>query len=59
MICVFFPALTALQVLPYLIHTWWRLGAVAGDTNGRAGYERSSSHKTFSEVTPAIVPNRC
>ena len=45
-------ALTALQI------TWWRLGAVAGDTNGHAGYKRSSSHVTSCGVTPAIVPNR-
>ena len=31
---------------------------MAGDTIGHAGYERSSSHETFSGVTPAIVPNR-
>jgi len=38
--------------------TWWRLGAVAGDTIGHAGYKRPSSHEMFCGVTPAIVPNR-
>ena len=38
--------------------TWWRLGAVVGDTIGHAGYECPSSHEMFSGVTPAIVPNR-
>jgi len=36
----------------------FRLGAVAGDTIGHAGYKRPSPHETFSGVTPAIVPNR-
>ena len=46
------------RTLARLQPTWWRLGAVAGDTNGQAGYERPSSHETFCGVTPAIVPNR-
>jgi len=36
---------------------WWRLGAVAGDTIGHAGYKRPSSHEMFCGVTPAIVSN--
>ena len=41
-----------------LLLAWWRLGAVAGDTNGHAEYKRPSSHEMFCGVTPAIVPNR-
>jgi len=46
-------------ILKRCLHTTGkRLGAVAGDANGLAGYKRPNSHETFCGVTPAIVPNR-